>query len=132
MSYALPALAVFSLALVAGCTGPQQVVHYSCNRGMRLDVTYEEATEIARVHDMIGQVRVLREISADATGTVYGDSAVQLIRNNDGTIVYAARDSHHDSVTCAPPKLSAALASAFELAAVNPAASLPAASSDRW
>ncbi|MGC8524529.1 MAG: hypothetical protein ACP5M5_09615 [Acidibrevibacterium sp.] len=114
MSYALPTLLVLSLALVAGCTGPQEVVHYSCTHGMRLDVTYEEATQIARVHDMIGQVRVLSETSADATGTIYGDSAVQLIRNNDGTVVYAARDSHHDSVTCAPPKLSAALVSAFE------------------
>ena len=109
MSYALPALAVFSLALVAGCTGPQQVVHYSCNRGMRLDVTYEEATHVARVHDMIGQVRVLPEISADASGTVYADRAVTFTRNNDGSVIYAALDSSHDSVTCTPPKLTAAL-----------------------
>lgn len=98
-----------SLALLAGCTGPQQLVHYSCTRGMLLDVTYEEAIHVARVHDMIGQMRVLPEISADASGTVYGDAAVTFTRNNDGSAIYAARGGSHDSVTCTPPKLTAAL-----------------------
>lgn len=102
------------LVLLAGCTGPQQMVHYSCTRGMRLDVTYEEATHVARVHDMIGQVRVLPEISADASGTVYADRAVTFTRNNDGSVIYAALDSSHDSVTCTPPKLTAALTQAIE------------------
>ncbi len=97
------------LLLLPACTGPEQTVRYSCSHGMLLDVTYEEATHIARVRDMIGQERALREISADASGTVYADAAVKFIRNDDGSVVYAARDSSHDSVTCTPPRLTAAL-----------------------
>jgi hypothetical protein len=97
------------LLLVPGCTGPQQMVHYSCEHGMLLDVTYEEATHTARVHDMIGQERVLPEVSSDPSGTIYRDSAVTFIRNVDGTVVYAARDSSHESITCAPAKLTASL-----------------------
>lgn len=109
MKYSAQTLLLAPFVLLAGCTGPQQVVHYSCTRGMLLDVTYEEATHVARVHDMIGQVRVLPEISVDASGTVYGDAAVKFTRNNDGSAIYAALDSSHDSVTCVPPKLTAAL-----------------------
>ncbi len=109
MTFSAKSALLLPFAFLAGCTGPEQVVHYACTKGMRLDVTYEETTHVVRVHDMIGQMRVLREISTDASGTVYGDAAVTFTRNNDGSAVYAARDSSHDSVTCTPPKLTAAL-----------------------
>jgi membrane-bound inhibitor of C-type lysozyme len=91
--------AVFAVLALAGCTGPEQNVRYACSHGMILNVTYEEGAERARIGDTIGQVRVLPEISSDATGTVYRDASVTFIRSGN-TATYAANDSSHQTETC--------------------------------
>lgn len=97
---------VLLLPAMAGCTGPQRVVRYECGHGMRLTATYEEEAHRVAVADPIGQVRVLPEVSHDATGTVYRDAVVTFI--DTGQIaVYAANDSNHASTTCVARPASA-------------------------
>jgi hypothetical protein len=84
---------------LAACTGPERVVRYECGHGMRLAVTYEEAAHRVVVADPIGQVRVLPEVSHDATGTVYRDAVVTFI-DTGPTAIYAANDSDHSTTTC--------------------------------
>ncbi len=91
--------AVFPFLALAACTGPERVVRYECNHGMRLTATYDEAAHRVEVADPIGQVRMLPEVSHDATGTVYRDASVTFI-DSGPTAVYAANDSDHASTTC--------------------------------